>query len=277
LRELLRGMSPEIDSSLSTAIVNKVRKYQGKYDSQLRYVICLNEERKKSSSRKRSERLAGFSGELDRILSEKVKEQTACEREKAIGTLFTGYKAKYRKFFSFEREKKTEKIIGYCIIEEAVSEEARLDGIFTLLTSRDELSTEKVVESYKNLQEVELLYDDLKNFVDIRPIRHWLENRVRAHVFICVVALLLKRMFEIGCLKGKAVTKPLEEISKVKLVKYNLQFEKTEERTRQLHKVTTVTPEQKKYFNLIGIKSPMNIGSRFVVETKKNEPADNQQ
>ncbi|RKY55105.1 MAG: hypothetical protein DRP89_03935 [Candidatus Neomarinimicrobiota bacterium] len=58
----------------------------------------------------------------------------------------------------------------------------------------------KVVESYKNLKEVEMLFDDLKNFVDKRPIRHWLEVRVRAHVFICVLALLLKRIFEINYL-----------------------------------------------------------------------------
>jgi len=36
-------------------------------------------------------------------------------------------------------------------------------------------------------------FDDLKNFVDIRPVRHWLEVRVRSHVFICILALLLKK------------------------------------------------------------------------------------
>ena len=68
------------------------------------------------------------------------------------------------------------------------------DGIFTLLTKRWDLDKKKVVESYKNLQEIEILFDDLKHFVDIRPIRHWLEIRVRAHVLICVLGLLLKRI-----------------------------------------------------------------------------------
>lgn len=57
---------------------------------------------------------------------------------------------------------------------------------------------DKVAESYKNLKEVEMLFDDFKNFVDSRPLRHWLENRVRAHVSIGMVALLLKRIFEIN-------------------------------------------------------------------------------
>ena len=57
----------------------------------------------------------------------------------------------------------------------------------------------------KNLKEVEMLFDDLKNFVDIRPIRHWLAVRVRAHVFICILALLLKRIFEIEILGAKNI------------------------------------------------------------------------
>ena len=40
-------------------------------------------------------------------------------------------------------------------------------GIFILTTSRQDLEAKKVVESYKNLKEVEMLFDDLKNFVDI--------------------------------------------------------------------------------------------------------------
>ena len=58
-----------------------------------------------------------------------------------------------------------------------------------MLTSRTDLEAGKVIDSYKNLQEVEPLFDDLKNFVDMHPIRHRLEERVRAHVFLCILAL----------------------------------------------------------------------------------------
>ena len=105
---------------------------------------------------------------------------------------------------------------GNSIDEKSISEEQKFDGVFVLTTSRNDLTPEKIVDSYKNLQEVELLFDDLKNFVDIRPIRHWLEIRVRAHVFVCILSLLLKRIFEIHYLKGKAIMHPIEEISKSK-------------------------------------------------------------
>jgi len=67
-----------------------------------------------------------------------------------------------------------------------------------------------------------MLCDNLKNFVDIRPIRHWLQGGVRAHVFICVVASLLKRIFESHYMKSNCTIEPLEEISKSKLIKYKL-------------------------------------------------------
>ena len=101
--------------------------------------------------------------------------------------------------------------------------------------------------------------DDLKNFVDIRPIRHWLQVRVRAHVFICVLALLLKRIFEIHYLRGKCTMEPLEEISKSKLIKYKVKFSKREDRSQTFPKVTNTTPIQKKYFNMIGIRNPMSL------------------
>ena len=98
-----------------------------------------------------------------------------------------------------------------------------------------------------------------KHFVDIRPIRHWLEIRVRAHVFICILGLLLKRIFEINHMGCKSVTEPLEEITKSKLVKYKVKFSEREERSKIFFKVTNTTPIQKKYFNMIGIKNPMSL------------------
>ncbi|MBU0764570.1 MAG: hypothetical protein KJ607_07030 [Bacteroidetes bacterium] len=127
------------------------------------------------------------------------------------------------------------------------------------MSDRDDLPVSKIVESYKNLKEVELLFDDLKNFVDVRPVRHWLEIRVRAHVFICILSLLLKRILELNYLKNKSVTELLEEISKVKLVKYKVMFSKREQRSQVLSKVTNITEEQKKYFEMTGLKNPMNL------------------
>jgi len=106
-----------------------------------------------------------------------------------------------------------------------------------------------IARDTKSKKAVEMLFDDMKNFVDIRPIRHWLQVRVRAHVFICVLALLLKRIFEINYLSGKGTMEPLEEISESKLIKYKVKFSKREDRSQTFPKVTNTTPMQRKYFN----------------------------
>ena len=122
-----------------------------------------------------------------------------------------------------------------------------------------DLDSGKVVDSYKNLKEIEILFDDLKNFVDIQPVRHWLERRVRAHVFVCILSLLLKRIFEINYLGSKAVMIPLEEISKSKLIYYRIKCSEKEQRYLSIPRITNVTNEQDKYYKLVGIRNPMSL------------------
>jgi len=193
------------------------------------------------------------------VFSEDKGAQELIKVEKSINKIFEGYRGKYKKIFGIQRDEANKKAFGYRLKQGEIAKEQQLDGIFVLLTSRMDLSRKKVVESYKNLQEVEILFDDLKHFVDIRPIRHWLEVRVRAHVFICILALLLKRIFEIHYLGCKSVTEPLEQIYKSKLIKYKVKFSEREDRNKVLVKVTNTTPEQRKYFSMVGIKNPMSL------------------
>jgi len=257
IKSILQEITKEIDSKSCQKIAMVIRKYFGRYDEELRYIICLNNERKKIAQKRRAKYIARYSKELDKLFSEDKVEREAVEIERTLSKIFEGYKARFKKLFKIKRD--GEKAIGYTLNQEQIAQEENLDGIFVLLTKRVDLEKEKVVESYKNLKEVEMLFDDLKHFVDIRPIRHWLEIRVRAHVFICILGLLLKRIFEINYMGCKSVTEPLEEIAKSKLVKYKVRFSEREERSKIFFKVTNTTSVQKKYFKMIGIKNPMSL------------------
>jgi hypothetical protein len=74
--------------------------------------------------------------------------------------------------------------------EEKIAEEARLDGIYVLRTSlpEDVLGRDGVVFSYKELENVERAFRGFSSELDIRPIRHRLADRVRAHVFLRVLS-----------------------------------------------------------------------------------------
>jgi len=248
-----------IDSKVCAKIFRAIKKYQGRYEDELRYIICLNEQRKAGSEKKRQVSISKLSNELDKVFSENARYKEDRAIDKAVNKIFEGYKVKFKKFFTIARDSKSKKAIGYSLNQQKIEQEKKFDGIFVLLSSRYDIKPCEVVDSYKNLKEVEMLFDDLKNFVDIRPIRHWLQIRVRAHVFICVLSLLLKRILEIHYMKGKCVMEPLEEISKSKLIKYKVKFSKREDRSQTFPKVTNTTPMQKKYFNMIGIRNPMSL------------------
>jgi transposase len=77
-----------------------------------------------------------------------------------------------------------------------VQEEEALDGKYLLSTSDDTLSAEDVALGYKQLAEVERAFRTLKTTLDLRPLYHRKEERIRAHVLLCYLALLLVRIAE---------------------------------------------------------------------------------
>ena len=248
-----------VPSKICRKIFELIKKYQGQYENTIRAVVCLNTERKALTKKKRDEHLASLRANLDKLFANDRTDLDTIKTEEKLNAIFKGHKKRFQKYFTIERDKKTQKAIGFSINKQLFDDTQKMDGIFVLTTNRLDLDKTQVVQSYKNLKEVESLFDDLKNFVNINPVRHWLEVRVRAHVFLCILALLLKRIFEIDCLGGKCVMEPLEEISKSKLIKYNVKFSEREDRRKTLCKVTNITPIQKKYFKLVGIKNPMNL------------------
>ena len=75
--------------------------------------------------------------------------------------------------------------------DEKVSAEAALDGLYVIRTSvpAPRLPTDDVVRSYKMLSQVERAFRSWKTIdLEVRPIRHWVEDRVKAHIFLCMLA-----------------------------------------------------------------------------------------
>jgi hypothetical protein len=78
----------------------------------------------------------------------------------------------------------------------AVAAEAKLDGKVLLRCSDPKLSAEDIALGYKQLLAVERGWRDLKTHLELRPVYHRLEQRIRAHVLLCWLALLLVRIIE---------------------------------------------------------------------------------
>jgi Transposase DDE domain len=83
---------------------------------------------------------------------------------------------------------------AYTRDQDAIDAEAALDGIYVIRTTTgaEQMNTATVVATYKSLASVERDLRPLKaNDLDLRPIHHWTQTRVRAHVFICMLAAYL--------------------------------------------------------------------------------------
>jgi hypothetical protein len=156
-----------------------------------RLILCRNPLVAAERDRKRAELLDATERGLQEI-AQRVERGTLSGADQiglAAGPALRRYKVK--KHFevtitdtSFTWARKTEQIAA----------EAALDGIYILRTNvpDSELSTGEVVRSYKNLEQVERAFKTFKGpELQIRPIHHHLETRVRAHVFLCMLAYYL--------------------------------------------------------------------------------------
>jgi hypothetical protein len=81
----------------------------------------------------------------------------------------------------------------------AIARETNLDGKFLLRCSDPHLSAEDIALGYKQLLDVERGWRDMKHIIDLRPVYHRREDRIRAHILLCWLALLLIRITETTC------------------------------------------------------------------------------
>ncbi len=156
-----------------------------------RLVACRNPALAGERARKRAELLAATDADLD-----KIKEAVAAGRLKGadkigvrIGKVIN--KRKMGKHYDLEI---TDHAFSYTHDQARIDAEAALDGIYIIRTTipTTQMSPEKVVDTYKNLSRVERDFRSLKSIdLDLRPIHHHTEARVRAHVFICMLASYL--------------------------------------------------------------------------------------
>jgi len=77
-----------------------------------------------------------------------------------------------------------------------VRAEEHLDGKYLLSTSDDTLTPEEVALGYKQLMEVERAFKTLKTTLELRPLYHHKDERIRSHVLLCFLSLLLARIAE---------------------------------------------------------------------------------
>jgi transposase len=163
----------------------------GDGDAAKRFIVCHNPAEADRDKTAREDTIARLQAELDRIRAARAK----AKNPKAAGAHHRAECAlrDHPTLGRYLRQTTT----GRLMIDRAkIRAEERLDGKYLLSTSDPDLSAEDVALGYKNLLEAERGFRDLKSTLELRPVFHRLEHRIRAHVLICWLALLLIRISE---------------------------------------------------------------------------------
>jgi hypothetical protein len=186
--EKLRSDSPEIKAALSrqgryTSIAENMRVKEVKVSDSERFVICHNPDAAERDAHIRAQLVA----QLDELIAGSDK-LPVMKRGELRGRIST--KPGLNRYLRVTPG-------GLLRIDKAkIKTEANLDGKYLLRCSDPHLPAADIALGYKQLLEVERGWRDMKQILDLRPVYHRLEERIRAHVVLCWLALLLIRIIE---------------------------------------------------------------------------------
>jgi transposase len=132
---------------------------------------------------------------------------------------------------------------------------SEFDGYYALMSTDLTLSMVDIIETNDSRDIAEKAFQTLKNPLKIRPIRHWVPEMVRAHIYICLLGYLLRQMLKYLLKKGNvdlSIREALIELRRIKLVQMGM-------RSQNLRfKLTNLSDDQKKLFDLVGLDQSVN-------------------
>lgn len=219
----------------------------------VRFIVCHNPEQAERDAQQRDDGVTRIGAELTRIGEQRARD---AKRPRGDKTRQRNEAAHVRA----ECALRDHPTLGRWLIQQPngrlrintakVKAEARLDGKYLIATSDPHISTEDAALGYKNLLEAERGFRDLKSTLLLRPVFHRLEHRIRAHVLICWLALLLTRVAERGSgLSWRNINRQLGRISQVTLAGP----------AGTVAQTTPLTAEQKAIYQALSAQPPARI------------------
>ena len=243
LGEKLRGDSSEAKAALArqgrykTVAGNLQVKEVNLADADDRFVICFNPEAAERDAKIRQRMLT----QLDEAIagSDTLSKDKRAELRGVIST-----KPGLKRYLRVTPG-------GLLRVDrKTIDREANLDGKFLLRCSDPKLSSEDIALGYKQLLEVERGWRDMKQIIDLRPVYHRREERIRAHVLLCWLALLLIRIAETTT--GQTWPSIRDELQRLHLGTFTGPAGTFRQRTE-------ITPAQRKILTALTLDEPRRV------------------
>jgi len=209
----------------------------GDGEARVRYVLVRNPSEARRDAARREKHLLKLKAELV-----KLKELDGSAHSKAHCRLNSHIT--YKKYLKMDSKG------NFKINNQVVKEMEHLDGKYLIRTSDDTLSVEDIALGYKQLLEVERAFRTLKTTLELRPVYHRKEERIRAHVLLCWLSLLLVRIAEVNTLQTWPQLR--SELEDMHLIEY-------ESTDGKVYQRTEITEGQKRILFLLKIPQPAKI------------------
>lgn len=126
--------------------------------------------------------------------------------------------------------------------------EETIDGMLLLETTDLQSPPADIVRRYKELAEIERGFRTLKSALKLRPVFHWTQDRIKAHVFVCVLALQIERLMR-HRLRSVSVRRAIDRLRQIKVGEARIVDIKT-------RAIRASTAEQQNLFNFLKIPAP---------------------
>jgi transposase len=259
----IAGMRMRDGNPLVTQVLSRQGRYQQVKDNlrvkevrvdghDTRFVICHNPEQAERDRQQRDQAIVRIQAELARIANQRVRDARRRGDKTRARNQATHVRAEcaLRDHPSLGRWL-TQQPNGRLKVNTAkVKAEQRLDGKYLIATSDPHISAEDAALGYKNLAEAERGFRDLKSTLLLRPVFHRLEHRIRAHVLICWLALLLTRVAERSAGHSwRNINRQLGRITQVTLAGP----------AGTVTQTTPINPEQKAIYQALSIQPPARV------------------
>jgi transposase len=153
-------------------------------DGKIRYCLCKNPDTAAREAATRQTLIRKTTDELDKIVASTKK--TKYSKEIRAGKVVNKYKM--GKFIIFEGKGEN---LAYSLNEVKIEVESLFDGCYVIYTdtSQEDMTASETVQNYKRLMQVEQAFRNIKTVrLEIRPVYHKTDDRIKCHVFICMLA-----------------------------------------------------------------------------------------
>jgi transposase len=222
----------------------------------VRFIICHNPGQAERDRAQREQAIERIAAEMDRIKAQRERDTARARAGQLAGKARIRAEDAHVRAECALRDHPTlrrwirQQPSGRLVIDRAkVKAEANLDGKYLLATSDPDLSPGDTALGYKNLLEADG-FRDLKSELLLRPVFHRLEHRIRAHVLICWLALLLTRVAERSC--DQSWRHIRRETARLKQVTLTGQ-------AGTITQTTPLRPEQKTIYQALSITPPPRV------------------